>query len=386
MTGKERVRAAINHEPVDRVPLGFYVVDCDTVERVIGRKTYVRDKIRTQVALWEGRRDEVAESLKKDTVEFFRKIDIADIIDFKEAGVMPPRGWAPEDPPKPIADNTWRDSKGRVWKASDLTNDISLVEDPTIEDVEYTVEQFEEPVEAKPPDPSVFECVDYVIEHLGKDRYILGDSGGLTALVLLGGWQRGLAEYVLHPKVIRAAARHSVARQNANDQHYIRPGQDGVFMQQDMATTKGPFISPTMFRELCFPSMRERVQRARSLGYQVVMHNCGNNRPLIPMFIEAGVQCYQSIQTIPDMDLGGLKRDFGDKLCLWGGVPVEDLILGTPDDIRRDVRQAFEKAARGSGFILGPSQSIAYGTKYDNFMAMLDEYQKLAPKYGAAEA
>jgi hypothetical protein len=36
-----------------------------------------------------------------------------------------------------------------------------------------------------------------------------------------------------------------------------------------------------------------------------------------------------------------------------------------------------EVGAPGSGFILGPSHSIAYGTKYDNFMAMLDEYVHL---------
>jgi len=382
VTGKERVRAAINLEPVDRVPLGFYVVDCDTIERVIGHETYVRDKIKAQVALWQGRRDEVIESYKQDTVEFYRKLDLADIISFKEAPVVPPRGWKPEDPPKKIGDNLWRDSRGRVWLASELTNDISCVEDPTVKTAEYTIEMFEKPLEVKPPDPSVFEACDYLIEQLGQNRYILGDSGGLTALVLLGGWERGLLEYALHPEVVRAATRHSVAHQNANDQFYIRPGQDGVFMQQDMGTTKGPFISPQMFRGFCFEAMRERVQRVRSLGYQVVMHNCGNNRPLIPMFIEAGVQCYQSLQTIPEMEIGGLKRDFGDRLCLWGGIPVEHLVMGTPDDIRRDVRQALERGARGGGFILGPSQSIAYGTKYDNFMALLDEFHKLAPKYG----
>jgi len=383
MTSKQRVRAAINLEPVDRVPLGFYVVDCDTIERVIGRKTFVRDKIGAQVALWQGRRDEVVESYKQDTVEFYRKIELADIIDFKEAPIVPPRGYEP-DPPEKVGDNIWRDRHGRVWKASELTNDIACVEDPTIAATEYTVEQFEGPAEVKPPDPSVFEAVDYVIEHLGADRYILGDSGGLTALVLLGGWERGMVEYALHPEVVRAATRRSVAHQNANDQHVIRPGQDGVFFQQDMGTTKGPFISPRMFRELCFDAMRERAQRVRSLGYQVVLHCCGNNRPLIPMFIEAGIQCYQSLQTIPDMEIGGLKRDFGDRLCLWGGIPVEDLIMGTPDDIRRDVRNALERGARRPGFILGPSQSIAYGTKYDNFMAMLDEFHKLAPKHGGA--
>jgi delta-aminolevulinic acid dehydratase/porphobilinogen synthase len=65
-------------------------------------------------------------------------------------------------------------------------------------------------------------------------------------------------------------------------------------------------ISPAMFRDFCFPAMRERVQRVRSHGVQALMHNCGNNRLLMPMFIEAGIQCYESIQSIPDMELSGL--------------------------------------------------------------------------------
>ncbi len=84
MTSKERVQAAIARQPVDRVPMGFYAVDCDTIQRVIGRPTLVRNKVETQIALWEGRRDELVESIKKDTVEFYRKIDCADIILPKE--------------------------------------------------------------------------------------------------------------------------------------------------------------------------------------------------------------------------------------------------------------------------------------------------------------
>ena len=63
MNSKERVAASIARQPVDQVPLGFYAVDHDTVEKVIGRPTYVRNKIQIQLALWEGRRAEVAESL-----------------------------------------------------------------------------------------------------------------------------------------------------------------------------------------------------------------------------------------------------------------------------------------------------------------------------------
>ena len=83
MTGKECVRRAIDRQPAPYVPLGFYVVDYDTVEAVIGRETYVRNKIKCQLAFWDGRRDEVVDSLKRDTVEFFQKIDCCDLITFK---------------------------------------------------------------------------------------------------------------------------------------------------------------------------------------------------------------------------------------------------------------------------------------------------------------
>jgi len=376
VTGKERVRAAIDLRPTDAVPLGFYVVDYDTIEQVLGRETYVRNKIKTRIALWEGRRDEVAESLKKDTVEFYRKMDLCDLICFKEAALLPPKDYEPLRPRR-VDEKTWEDKHGRVWQVSELSNDITCVHDPHAAERRYTAEMFEGPVEVAPPDPSVFEACDYLIEHLGGERYIAGGSGGLTALVLLGGMERGLMAYGLQPEVVRAAARHSVRRQNALDEYHIRPGQDGVLFEQDMAASKGPMISPRMFAEFCFPAMKERVGRVRSRGLQALLHNCGNNRPLMPFFIEAGIQCYQSLQSIPDMEIGALKRDFGDRMCFWGGVALEHLIQGTPTDVRRGVREAMERGAPGGGFILGPSHSIAKGTRYENFLAMLDEFDRL---------
>jgi uroporphyrinogen-III decarboxylase len=83
------------------------------------------------------------------------------------------------------------------------------------------------------------------------------------------------------------------------------------------------------------------------------------------------------VAPIPEMEIGGLKRDFGDRLCLWGGVSLECLIQGTPEETRKVARHAMEVGVPGGGFILGPSHSIAKGTKYDNFMAMLDEFARL---------
>ena len=96
MTGKERVKTAIDKGVPDEVPLGFYVVDYDIIEKVIGRPTFVRNKVASRIAFWEGRRDEVVESYKKDTVEFYRKVDVALIICFKEAPFVPPKDYQPE--------------------------------------------------------------------------------------------------------------------------------------------------------------------------------------------------------------------------------------------------------------------------------------------------
>lgn len=380
MNSKERVTAAIARKPVDMVPLGFYAVDHDTVAKVIGRPTYVRNKIKTQIALWDGRRDEVAESIKKDTVEFYRKINCADLILLKEACLLPPKNYDPR-PPKKIADDKWEDSEGRIYQAAWQANDIHCIHDPVQKQKEFSVEDFNGPVEDQPPDPSIFEAVNYLYENLGEERYIAGTTGGVTALTLPGGTEKGLMLYALQPEVILAANRHAVAAQNAQDNRYIRPGVPGVLMEQDMAGTNAPLVSPAMFRELCFPFLKERISHVKQFAPQVIFHNCGNNIPLMDMLIEAGIDCYQSLQTTAGMEIGKLKRMFGDRLSFWGGIPLETLILGAPEDVRQAVRLGLERGARGSGFILGPSHSIAMNTRYENFMAMLDEFVKLRDKF-----
>lgn len=376
MNSKERVRAAIARQPVDRVPLGFYAVDYDIVEQVIGRPTYVRNKIEIQIALWEGRREEVAASLKQDTVEFYRKIDCADLILPKEAQLLPPTDYNP-DPPRKIGEDRWEDSRGRVYQAVPHANEIQCVHDPHRGQRQFAVEDFAGPVQAAPPDPSVFEVFDHVLAELGEERYVAGPTGGTTALTLLDGTENGLMMYLEQPEVVLAAGRRSVAVQHFLDPHYIRPGVPGVLMEQDMAGSNGPLISPTMFREMCLPFLEERLRQVRQLADQVIFHNCGNNIPLMEMFAGCGIDAYQSLQTTAGMEVGRLKERFGDRLCFWGGVPVEALIAGRPAEVRQAVRQAMERGAPGGGFILGPSHSVAKNTRYDNFMAMLDEFVAL---------
>jgi uroporphyrinogen-III decarboxylase len=386
MNSRERVARALRGEPVDRPPIGFFAIDSDTVERILGRRTYLRAKAKSQIAFWEGRRDEVVQSWREDFLELYRKLDFVDVLPVSVvcSGLAPPKGYRPEAP-RCVDENTWEFKDGRVLKYSPLTQDLTQVHDPHEWSREFRTEDFDPEKAAAPvppPDPSVFEAVDPLLEAFARDRYVLGPCGGEVGLMLLGGMERGLVELAENPELVRRATECAVLSAEARDEHYIRPGAAGVMWGQDFGFNQGPMVSPEVFRGICLPAIRRRTQRLHARGLTVVKHACGNNWKLLEMFVEAGYDAYQSVQVSAGMDLARVKAAVGSRLTLMAGVQVETLVSGTPADVRREVDEAFRVLAPGGRFIFSTSHSVTVGTKYENFMAMLDRFHELCAKGG----
>lgn len=380
MTSRERVKKVLAHGEPDKLPIGFFAIDCDTVEKVLGHETYLRAKAKSQIAFWEGRRDEVVESWKNDLIELHKKLDIIDIINMSPmtTGYAPPKGYKPEAPKK-IDDSTWEFKDGSILKYSAMTRDLTIARMSSdemafkiCEEKDYNfVEEISE------PDKSQFEVVDAVLEAF-KDsgKYIIG-----------AGFEEGIftppaeMEYYDHPEWVERACKATVKRANALDEYLYRKEYDGVMWGADFAFNSGPFISPEMFKKFLFPYIRTRVENVKKFGLDVHKHACGNNWKLMDMFVEMGYDAYQSIQESGGMDTRKVKELYGDKLTLWAGPQVETLTDGTTEDVRKEVRRFFEIAGNGAGFIFSTSHSVAVGTKYDNFMAMMDEFKKMNDKY-----
>lgn len=375
MNSKQRVHTTMNGQEPDRVPIGEFAVDFDTVEKILGRETYLRAKAESQIAFWEGRHDEVAESYLNDHIELHEKLDL-DIITFPMATwIIPPESDDP--PPRKINENTWEDKYGRVYKYSDITADITCIKDPVMEEKIFTIEEFQREPEKPVRDERSWKIVDAVIQRFKDEKFICGPEGGEIGIILLGGMERGCMELVQSPDVVRTATDYYLKQQNLADEVFVHPDADAILWGADFGYKSGPFISPAMFRDFFVAPNKARVQNLREkFGVKIMKHACGNNNPLMDDFIEIGYDAYQSIQPTVGMDLCQLKKDYGDKITLWGGVSLENMISGTPDDVRNDVRNAMACAKPGGRFILGISHSVAVGSKYDNYMAMLDEYHK----------
>lgn len=386
MNSHQQVTKVFAGEVPDRVPIGEFAIDFDTIEKIIGRPTYLRAKAKSKIAFWENRHEEVIDSYISDHIELHEKLGF-DIINF------PMATWAiplPSDdpPPRKIDDNTWEDEVGRIFKFSEITHDVVCVEDPLAEQTLYTMDNEvlapvadveTEPLHAEPPglDPRSWDILDAVIEHFSGRKFIIGPSGGEIGIVLQGGMEQGMMALITNRDFIEKATEYLIRKQNRLDEKMIHPKSDAVIWGADFAFNTGGFIGPEMFRDIFFDANRARVENVKKKhGKYVVKHCCGNVNQFLDLFVELGYDCYQSIQQSAHMDLAEVKRKIGDTMVLWGGVPVELIIGGSMDEVRREVRAAMNNAKANGRFILGTTHSIAVGSSYDNFMAMVDEYWK----------
>jgi len=158
---------------------------------------------------------------------------------------------------------------------------------------------------------------------------------------------------------------------------FIEMGVDAIMPGGDFSDSTGPMISPENIRTLFYPGMKKLSDFVHSKGVRVMSHNCGNNWKIMDILIEAGYEAYQSIQAkTGSMDIKLLKEKYGEKITLWGGINIETLVDETVGEVRKEVLYALKYGAPGGGFILGTSNSVAYGTLYENYMTALETLHK----------
>jgi len=142
----------------------------------------------------------------------------------------------------------------------------------------------------------------------------------------------------------------------------------------DFGTQRGPFISPTAYRDL-FQPFHKRVNaliHARS-SWKTFIHSCGSVYQLIPDFIEAGFDILNPVQcSAAEMDPVRLKKEYGQDVVFWGGgVDTQQTIsFGTPQQVYDEVRQRIDIFNQDGGFVFNSIHNIQGPTPTENMLAM----------------
>jgi len=72
------------------------------------------------------------------------------------------------------------------------------------------------------------------------------------------------------------------------------------------------------------------------------------------------------------IDMADAKAAVGNKICISGNVhPVDYMLYGTPEAVYWKSREVIDKAAAGSGFVLGSGCDLNPNTPIENIFAMI---------------
>ncbi len=158
--------------------------------------------------------------------------------------------------------------------------------------------------------------------------------------------------------------RAALAQVGSQLDHYVH--------WDDVAMQNGLMMGPVQWHRYLKKWSEILYADAKQYGLKVFYHCCGSYHPIIPTLIDIGVDILDPVQTSArEMDLATLKRRYGNNVCWHGGIDVQKLLpKGTPAEIRAAVAEAKELFGHDGGIVLGPSHEITPDTPTENILAV----------------
>ncbi|HID07415.1 MAG TPA: hypothetical protein EYP10_09740 [Armatimonadetes bacterium] len=149
------------------------------------------------------------------------------------------------------------------------------------------------------------------------------------------------------------------------------------FIGDDIAYKDKLMFSPDFLRRTFIPCLKRTIEPLKEANIWVVFHSDGCLWEIMDDLLDAGIDGLNPIEPLAGMDLASLKRKYGKRLVLVGGIDCSQLLpLGTKEDIERAVKEAMRIAAPGGGFIIGSSSEIVPATPVENVLAFYEACHK----------
>jgi len=237
------------------------------------------------------------------------------------------------------------------------------------------------------PDPAAarpLEDLRHDVERLKAEGFtVIGQMSQtiLETAYLMRGIDRLMVDLVEHPDYADALFARLCERRVAQARCFAQAGVDLVRIGDDIATQVGLMLSQRLYRERIKPHHAAIAAEARrwAPSIPVLYHSDGRLTDLLPDLIDIGVTAINPVQ--PEcMDLLETKREFGDRLALWGCMPVQSLYAhGSDADVRQHTHFLLDEGARDRGLILQFTNIILTPTVLRNLRAFFGEIARHAP-------
>ncbi len=342
MTSKERVLRAVEHKLADRTPITF------DAEKEVYNMLCEKLNVQSQKELFDALNVDTWMVLPKNFIYPQAEID------------------------KPIKKSIWG-WQAKVEEYSGGTYD-ELFNSPLAESTNIAdIKNYNWPTE----DALDFRHFPAETE-THKDRAILGvftwgayflatHIRGMESLMMDFAMNHKYADYLINTISEKSLYFLEKMLQNYGD------GIDIVFMADDYCSQQGPLFSPAAFKKFVVPYLIKIVDRVHKANKKFLLHVCGAVRPLLPMIIDSGVDMLEPIQVrAQGMQPEGLKNDFGNNICFYGGMDLQQVLCkGTTETVKKEAQRLINILGQNSGYVFGPGHTyIQIDAPFENIMTM----------------
>lgn len=219
----------------------------------------------------------------------------------------------------------------------------------------------------------------------GKVVIFMGDRLNRCAQLKPAMYVRGVEQIfmdiAINPEIAKAVFGHIAdfyAEYARRTLQAVEGNIDIFFTGDDFGTQENTFISAEMWRELLRDGFKRFVDIGHQFGCKVAHHTCGCIFNLIPDFIDCGLDILNPLQPdVAGMDYQKIKEKFGDSICFHGGISIQKTMpYGSPQDVRDEVKDRFQKLAAGGGYIFCTAHNIQVDTPIGNIEALFDAYRE----------
>jgi hypothetical protein len=405
MTGKERVKASLNHHEPDRVPMMEVAAGNTLASKVLGRQVNIffsGDAIKNLVIMnmdaTPGEKKDFAVQGYIDQLEFFDRMGIDGVPVMPGAYVLNtinPFGHSGMNDNQAvevekIEKNAWKikDEHG-FWSVVKYVpeSDTAVISDHCLryngeKELKRLVKIWKNKDYSKPP--AVWQAAVDAMKVLKdqpayKDHYIMGYADILPPF--LEPWAGLFLELViLNPSLVfdylelQAEGWYTVLKAE------LGTGvMDGVFGSMDFCFKSGCLVSPKHFKQLFAPGLKRIVDLVHSHNMKYIKHCDGNVLDILDIMVDyCGIDALQPIEPTDDnrMTLGWLKKNYGEKISLCGNIDCGKMVNWTAEEIEEEVKKAIKIAAPGGGYLISSSNALHSGIPPENAFAYTDAVKK----------
>ena len=140
----------------------------------------------------------------------------------------------------------------------------------------------------------------------------------------------------------------------------------------DLGFKMGTLVSPELIRKYIFPIYKKIIEITHNEGKTFILHSCGNLKEIMDDLIDyCKIDAKHSFEDVI-MPIEEVKKIWGDRVALLGGIDVDFLCRSTTKKIKEKTKKVLEICSKNGGYAMGTGNTPTNYMPVKNYLAMIE--------------